>query len=177
MLERYPPVEITAEQYETQVVDWLRTQESFDSFQVTHREKLPGTAGEYTFDGIARFEILGGAQFLVLIECKRHRRPVERLHVMALHQKLRDVGAHKALIFSTGGFQRGAIEYAHAHGIAAVHFADGRAGWMARSRTQIDLQAPPDLDLYSGWLVTPSGPSSVRQSRFTADTLHAWLND
>ena len=149
MLERYPPVDITPEEYERQVVSWLRQQERLQSFQVEHSQKITGFAGEYTFDGVARFNAIGGAEFVVLIECKKHSRPVERGHVLALHQKLLDVGAHKAMIFSTAGFQRGAIEFAQKHGIAAVHFADGRTSWVSRSRGETcnvaDLvgQSPP----------------------------------
>ena len=40
MLERYPPVNITPEEYEQQVVSWLRQEEKLQSFQVQHREKL-----------------------------------------------------------------------------------------------------------------------------------------
>ena len=68
MLERYPPVNITPEEYEQQVVSWLRQEEKLQSFQVQHREKLVGLAGEYTFDGVARFNAIGGAEFVVLIE-------------------------------------------------------------------------------------------------------------
>ena len=176
MLERYPPVNITPEEYEQQVVSWLRQEEKLQSFQVQHREKLVGLAGEYTFDGVARFNAVGGAEFVVLIECKKHSRPVERDCVLVLHQKLLDVGAQKAMIFSTAGFQRGAIEYADKHGIAAVYFADGRTSFVSRSREETKMQRHPVHGwLYVGWLITPSGPHSEQRSLLTENTLQSWL--
>lgn len=68
MLDRYPPAEVTSDEYERQIVEWLRSLESFDSIQVSHSEKIAGSAGEYTFDGVARFQLFGGAEFVVLIE-------------------------------------------------------------------------------------------------------------
>ena len=108
MLERYPPVDITPEEYEQQVVSWLRQQRQFQSFQVRHREKIKGVAGEYTFDGVARFNALGGAEFVVLVECKKHGRRVERNDVLVLYSKLLEVGAQKAMIFSTACLRVGA---------------------------------------------------------------------
>jgi len=68
---------------------------------------LKGASGEYAFDALAEFEILGGARILVLVECKRHSSPVKREDVLVLEAKLRDTGAHKAMVFSTAGFQSG----------------------------------------------------------------------
>ena len=174
--ELYPPVDVSPDDYERQVVAWLRQRGPLQSFQVQHQEKISGLAGEYTFDAVARFQAMGGAAFTVLIECKKHRRRVERHYVLALHQKLLDVGAHKAMIFSTAGFQRGAIEYAHKHGIATVHFADGRTAWVTTSRDESTiLQLPMDAPSYVGWLIVPSGPSSTLHSQLTETNLQAWL--
>jgi restriction system protein len=48
----------------------------------------------------------------MLIECKRHKEKVKRDLVMVLHQRLQSVGGQKAMLFSTAGFQTGAVEYA-----------------------------------------------------------------
>jgi restriction system protein len=107
------PVDVSPEEYEREVVSWLQaTEPALASFAVHHRMKLEGASGEYEFDAVAKFEVLNGATFLVLVECKRHSSPVKRDVILALEAKLRDVGAHKGMIFSTAGFQRGALEYA-----------------------------------------------------------------
>ena len=121
------PVEVTPEEYEKQVVKWLKaTGGPLEQFKVNHREHLCGSSGDYEFDVVAELAIFGGARITVLIECKRYSRPVERDHLMTLWAKLQDVNAHKAMIFATCGFQSGALEYARSKNIAAVLFKDGK---------------------------------------------------
>ena len=70
--------------------------------------------------------------FLVLIECKRQTRPIERHVVQVLTDKMRAVGAQKGIIFSTSDFRSGAIAYAQKHGIALVHVKDGRFAYQTK---------------------------------------------
>lgn len=51
-------------------------------------------------------------EHLVVVECKYWRSAVERLHVDALATTVREVGASKGVIFSSGGFQSGAVTQA-----------------------------------------------------------------
>ena len=119
--------ELSPEEYEKQVVEWLgEAGGGLEGFDVKHRAHLAGSSGDYEFDAVAEFTALQGARMTVLVECKRHSRPIERGEIMALHAKLREVGAHKAMIFATCGFQRGALDYAQKHGIATVTFVEGR---------------------------------------------------
>ncbi|MFZ0751392.1 MAG: restriction endonuclease, partial [Pyrinomonadaceae bacterium] len=94
------------------------------NFKVQRLEKLNTPDGVYEIDVTARFEVLG-AQFLVLIECKHHKNPIKRDVVQLLHDRVRAVGAHKGMIFSTGRFQRGAIQFARAHRIALIQIIEG----------------------------------------------------
>jgi restriction system protein len=127
------PVPISPEEYELQVVAWLKgTGSTLASFEVTHLRHLEGPGGEYAFDAVAVLSILNGAQITMLVECKRTGRPVEREDLLALWAKLQDVKAHKAMLFSTSGFQRGALEYAAAYGIATVVFVDGQSLYMTK---------------------------------------------
>jgi restriction system protein len=141
------PVEVTPKDYELQVLEWLRqVKGTLIDFQIGHLEKLAGSSGEYEFDIVAKFSIFEGAEIVVLAECKRYRRPVERDDVLALHSKLRDVGAQKAMMFSTGGFQSGAIKYASAHGIATLNFIDGGITYETRNYGP-PVTPPPWVDL------------------------------
>ena len=104
------PVDVTPNEYERQVLDWLRESEGEPTdLKIGHLERIAGSGGEYEFDVVARFTRFGGAEFTVLVECKRYRGAVKRDLVLALHAKLRDVGAHKAMMFSASGFQKGAV--------------------------------------------------------------------
>ncbi|MGO9722867.1 MAG: restriction endonuclease [Methylocella sp.] len=51
-------------------------------------------------------------EHLVVAECKYWNSPVERLHVDALATTIREVGASRGVIFSTKGFQSGAVTQA-----------------------------------------------------------------
>jgi restriction system protein len=93
-------------------------------FRVDHRLTLAGPDGEFEIDAVARFQALG-AEFIILVECKHHKNPVKREVVQVLRDKVRSVAAHKAMVFSTAGFQSGAIEYASAQRIALVHVTQG----------------------------------------------------
>lgn len=88
-------------------------------YHVAHREKLRGLDGDYEIDITARFRALD-VQFLVLVECKHHTHPIKREIVQVLNDRLRSVGAHKGIIYSTANFQSGAVEYAVRHGIALI---------------------------------------------------------
>ncbi len=131
------PAEIVAvspNEYEKQVVEWLNSHTtSLKSFKVNHRHNLSGSGGEYELDGYAEIEIFNGATIKVLVECKRHTKPIEREVILAIHAKLQDTGAHKALIFSTSGFQKGAIEYSRSKGIATITFLKG--SWLYETRS------------------------------------------
>src|SRR5690349_10010701 len=84
-----------------EVTDW----------QVAHLDEVEGMDGTYIIDVTVRFRLMG-ADFLILFECKRHSRPVERKDVQVLQDKLRSTGAHKGVVVAASGFQRGALQYA-----------------------------------------------------------------
>jgi len=92
---------------------------------------------------------------LVLIECKYHKNPIKREVVQVLLDKLRATGAQKGIVFSTVKFQKGAIEFAQAHGIALVMVANGKTMYVTRSANQ--ATASDDLPSYVCWLVRLTG--------------------
>jgi restriction system protein len=143
----FPP-EVTPEEYEQQVVAWLRASGStLEKFEVEHLRHLPGGGGDYEFDAVAEFTIFNGARIVVLVECKRYSRPVERDHLLALWAKLQDVGAHKAMMFATCGFQSGALEYASSRRIATVIFTEGAFVYETKAAPGHRRQPPPWVDL------------------------------
>ena len=61
------------------------------------------------------------------------------------------------MIFSTSGFQEGALEFAKSHGIATVQFTDGAATYFAKSfgrDSAADVPLWADLPDYVGiWIL------------------------
>jgi len=56
-------------------------------------------------------------KYLVIVECKHLNRPIERTIVDALANSVRELNASKGVIFTTKGFQSGAVSAAKAYGI------------------------------------------------------------
>jgi restriction system protein len=131
-------------------------------FRATHQDKIVASDGTYKFDATARFEALG-ASFLVLVECKHQRRPIEREVLEVLHDKLGSVGAHKGMVFSTSPFQRGAVTYARKHGIALVQFVDGRTIYRAKA-LDIELDYPEWVPEHVGQLVSETDEGNLSYS-------------
>ncbi|MEH6830048.1 MAG: restriction endonuclease [Sulfitobacter sp.] len=173
------PIEVTPVEYEKQVVSWLRaTENQLKSFSVQHLETLPGSAGEYVIDAVARFKVFGDAEIAVLVECKKLKRSVERDVVMILKGKIQETGSHKGIIFSTSGFQRGAIEYAAEHGIALITFVDGVHTYVTRSAEDVPRSyLPTNLPKYAGFWPAPSdtGLSISTISSTSVEKLNLWL--
>lgn len=80
--------------------------------------------GNYQIDVMVKHTFLGG-QFITLIECKKYKNPVPREKVEILYNRIRSIGAHKGMLFSTSRFKQGAIDFARKHGIALVQITDG----------------------------------------------------
>lgn len=99
--------------------------------RVTHQSVEHGVDGDYSIDVSVRFQF-GGFDYVNLVEAKRHKNPIKRDVVQILDSKVRSVGAHKGIIFSTSPFQSGAIDFAGAHGIALVTVTEGRFTFSTR---------------------------------------------
>ena len=146
------PIAVTPQEYELAVKKILDSSGiSLIAYESAHLETVPGTDGDYVIDVVARFTALN-AEFVVLVECKHHKRKVERQDVQVLHSKLQSVGAQKAMLFSVSGFQEGALEYGEVHGIALVQFANGSTCWFTKS---VGPPSPPppwaNIPKYIGW--------------------------
>src|SRR5687768_15971314 len=94
---------LTPEAFEEHVLAWIKAAWLGEPAYICRREVRKGRSGSYEIDILIEFEILGGAILRVLVECKRHRRPIQRDVVLALNSKLRELTAHKAILFSTAG--------------------------------------------------------------------------
>lgn len=88
---RYPAAELSPTQFEEFVVGLLdATATQVEDLRVTLHETLAGVDGTYDIDATVRFS-LGGMQFLVLVEAKKHRHPIKRELVQVLQAESRKV--------------------------------------------------------------------------------------
>ncbi|HXQ68885.1 MAG TPA: restriction endonuclease [Pyrinomonadaceae bacterium] len=155
------PIALTPDQFEVAVKSLIKKSGfGLSHFSVQRLEKLKGSDGEYEIDVTARFRALG-ADFLVLVECKHYKHSVKRDVVQVLFDRLRAVGAHKGMIFSTAKFQNGAIKYAKVHGIALVQITDGQAAFASRSDDTSHL-LPANVPEHVGWVIDLSDDDRER---------------
>jgi hypothetical protein len=94
--------------------------------QAYHLKKYLGKSGqEHEID--VSFEVtLGKICLLFLVECKDHNRKVGVEDILSFSYRLRDVGAHKGLIVTTSGFQKGVHTVAKAERIGLIIAIKGR---------------------------------------------------
>ncbi|WP_430414032.1 restriction endonuclease [Parasphingorhabdus sp.] len=82
------------------------------SVKVEHNVTLTGkSSAPRQIDVLVRHKE-GLYEHLIVVECKYRNAAIERLHIDALATTIREVGASRGVIFSTKGFQRGAITQA-----------------------------------------------------------------
>jgi len=151
--------------------------EKLYNLEIVHNEKIQNYDGTYQIDITARFKAFGG-EFLILIECKHHKNPIKREIVQALHDKIRTIGAQKGMIFSTIGFQKGAIQYASQHGIALVRIDDGKTTYITRSIDNITHEPPAwaHIPKYIGWLIKENREGAINMSTISEERIECLLN-
>ncbi len=166
MPEENHRAKMSPKEYEREVARLLTAVgRDLPGFRVEHLEAIETTEGTFRIDVTARFTQLG-ADFLVLIECKDHVRPVEREDVLVLADKLRAASAQKGMLFSTNGFQRGAIEYASSRRIALIRFVEGELTYETkgfRAPDQPRPKPPPwaNIPPFVGLVIAMKGDSTT----------------
>jgi hypothetical protein len=84
---------------------------------VEHNVRLVGKSGAPRQIDVLVRHTQGLYEHLILVECKYWKENVSRLHVDALHTAVSDLNAAKGVIFTTKGFQEGAMTAAKSFGI------------------------------------------------------------
>lgn len=93
--------------------------------EATTDERLDGVRGAHDVDVVVRSR-RGGLELFWVVECKWRRRRVEKLHVTALAEIARDVGADRGVLLSEVGFQTGAVRMAHKSNVTLTSLAELR---------------------------------------------------
>jgi hypothetical protein len=106
--------------YEEMVADICTVVATGDNVRVDQRRRFVGQSGQTHEIDVAVEVVLAELKYLTLIECKYWRKRVGLEEVMVLKQRIADIGAHKGVMVSASGFQKGAVTFAEANGIALV---------------------------------------------------------
>lgn len=84
---------------------------------VEHNVQLTGKSGATRQIDVVIRQKQGYYEHLIIVECKYWNKPVERLHVDAFASAVDDLNASKGVLFSTEGFQEGALIAGKHYGI------------------------------------------------------------
>jgi hypothetical protein len=137
----YPAPDLTPTEFEHWVAEVFESAApGHEGLRVTLHEAILGTGGSYDFDATIRYR-WAGMDFLVLAEAKLRKSPIKLELVQVLHSKVLSVGANKVVMIATARYQRGALEFAKAHGIALVWVTEGRFTYEARAATPVPLMS------------------------------------
>lgn len=138
--------DVEFEKYVENIVKIISSKEGIDC-SIEHNKIIEVDDGSYQIDIIAKHNFLG-TENITLIECKKYKDPVKRERVELLYSRIRSIGAHKGILFSTARFQKGAITYAKKHGIALVQVIKGELIYETRSAYNEKIEIPE-------WVVLP----------------------
>jgi len=107
--------------YQEEAAQFFRSLELSAQTNVT----IEGARGRHDVDVEVRGE-RAGQQLLWIVECKRWKTRVSKLHVAALIGIVQDVGADRGILLSEFGFQSGAVTLATRSNIRLTSLAELR---------------------------------------------------
>jgi hypothetical protein len=124
-----------AREYEQYVARLVKGLDCFGSGTVETNRRFSGVRqpGEYEVDVAIEISLSDVISFLLIIECKNWKRPVDRPVIQKVAQTRDAIAAHKAAVVSPVGFTSGAVEVSKVHGIALWVIAEG--DWEVISRS------------------------------------------
>lgn len=86
--------------------------------------QISGREGSsYQIDVYYGFE-MAGIHHRVAVECKNRSRPLERDSVLAFHVKIHECCLNHGVIVSSGGFQKGAREFAEKNNVTLMDYSE-----------------------------------------------------
>lgn len=106
--------------------------------QVVRDDRITGriTKRRRQIDVSVRFTH-GFSEYLLIVECKDYKHKVPVRDVEALRTKMQDVGADRAVMVTTVGYQAGAVETARAYNIELRTLAEEISDWVNVLKRQI----------------------------------------
>lgn len=105
--------------YQEEVAEFFRSIGLEASTNVT----LKGVHTSHDIDVVVRSNHVG-FDLLWLVECKRWKDAVSKLHVLALRQIVSDLGADRGILMAESGYQRGAREAAQLTNVQVTSLAE-----------------------------------------------------
>jgi hypothetical protein len=116
---------VNSNEYEMLVAATIRDLKLAGSKDVYHQREFVGKRTGRKIKVDVSFELeLHKFTLLCIVECKWYNHKVDVSEVEEFRAKLDDIGAHKGMMFTTVGYQDGAVRVAKAYGIALARLSD-----------------------------------------------------
>ena len=116
---------MNSNEYEELVAAAIRDLKLAGSKGVHHQREFVGKRTGRKIKVDVSFELeLHKFTVLCIVECKCYNHKVDVSEVEEFRTKLDDIGAHKGMMFTTVGYQDGAVKVAKAYGIALARLSD-----------------------------------------------------
>ena len=109
------------EKYQEEAADFFRSL----GVEVSVNAKVDGVRTSHDIDVLVRSHHIG-FDITWLVECKRWKTRVSKLHVLALREIVSDIGADRGILLSETGFQSGVIEAANLTNVQATSLSELR---------------------------------------------------
>ena len=166
------------------ILNGYAEEEKLPNFSIEHNVKLTASDGTYQIDVYATYTALG-AEMKIICECKQYKNRVNRDKVMILDKKIQSLGAQKGILMSTAGFQSGAIQYAHEHGIALIQVFDTRENWYSHSGGPDEVIDEDDpivygekhMPRYQARLITADQTETIYPTRAMVNEVYKAMNE
>ena len=122
---------------------------------VQHNRHVIGKAGRCRQLDVSIEQPAGPYRMLIVVECKRTRRPVEIGEVEAFVTKLKDVSASRGVMVAPAGFDAGAQAAAAEHGIQLLSYREAsKTDWTFGVAVTVTRYK---LDWLKAYFLTDSG--------------------
>lgn len=190
---------LTPKEYEAYVAELVRQLDFAKTGRIELNQRLKGVRqpGVYEIDIVLEVQLAESLKFLLIVECKNWKRPVDRPVVQKLAQTRDALSADKAAIASPVGFTEEAYTVARSLGVAlwvitlqewttvnAKAVPDFRFNWEAvrQDKNRDWCTSPPNIILlavkprYAPIHPVEDLPSMVGWLRF-CDNKHIWKED
>lgn len=124
-------------EYQEEAAEFFRTL----GLEAQTNVKVQGTRTHHDIDVLVKSHHVG-FEITWIVECKKRKKRISKLHVLALREIVNDIGADRGILLSESGFQSGAFEAANLTNVQITSLSE------ARIKSEHDINAMRLLDLY-----------------------------
>jgi hypothetical protein len=151
-------------EYEAYIATVVQGLSICKTVEILRNRKYKGVRqpGNYEIDISCEIQIDNALSFLMIVECKNWKKPIDREQIQKFVQTRDAIAAHKAIFVSPVGYTREAIEVARVHGIALWVISESEMHVLAGGAPVAYLVSERMYKVLSGFIYTQLGLDEER---------------